>query len=141
MAFSPDGRSILTGSRDGMARLWDGEIGQPVGRPLDYGSQVSAVAFSRDGKTIVAGGRDGKVRLWDVASGHHLGQPVELGSRITAVALSPDGKTILTGSSDKTARSVGRRHRPATRSTHAAFGLCGLRGVQPGRQDDPHRER
>ena len=57
VAFSPDGRSILTGSADGMARVWDGEVGQHVGRPLDFGGDVGMLAFNPDRKTLLAGGR------------------------------------------------------------------------------------
>jgi tetratricopeptide (TPR) repeat protein len=105
VAFSPDGRSILAASEDGMARVWDGDAGRPAGRLLDYGSRVVApVAFGHGGKVLLAAGRDGRVQVWDVASGQLLAQPVEQGSQINSIALSPEGKTILTGGGDNSAR-------------------------------------
>ena len=61
MAFSPDGKTVLTGSVDGTARLWDAATGQPIGPPLPHQSGVWAVAFSPDGKTVLdrERGRDG----------------------------------------------------------------------------------
>src|SRR5262249_29796294 len=53
VAFSPDGRRILTGSADQTARLWDAVTGRPLGKPLAHDGPVLAVAFSPDGRTIL----------------------------------------------------------------------------------------
>src|SRR5262249_55250758 len=58
-AFSPDGRTVLTGSLDGTARLWDAATGRPVGEPLRLGGAVWSVALSPDGKTVATGGGGG----------------------------------------------------------------------------------
>ena len=50
VAFSPDGKTVLTGSLDKTARLWDANTGQPVGPPLPHQGFVYAVAFSPDGR-------------------------------------------------------------------------------------------
>src|SRR5439155_527096 len=69
VAFGPDGRSAVTGSRDGTARLW--ELAAPPVRPalLRHAGHVRVVAFSPDGRTAVTGGDDGVARLWDAATG------------------------------------------------------------------------
>jgi WD40 repeat protein len=104
VAFSPDGQTVLTGSADGRAQLWDVATGQPRGQPLWHDDTVYAVAFSPDGKTVLTGSEDKTARRWDAATGAPLGPPLRHEGRVYAVAFSPDGKTVLTGSDDKTAR-------------------------------------
>jgi tetratricopeptide (TPR) repeat protein len=67
VAYSPDGKTVLTGSWDKTARLWDAATGQPLGLPMTHQGIVWAVAFSPDGKTILTGSLDSKARLWDVS--------------------------------------------------------------------------
>ena len=60
MAFSPDGKTVLTGSSDKTARLWDAATGRPLGLPMKHQDLVRAVAFSPDGKTVLTGSADGR---------------------------------------------------------------------------------
>ena len=70
MAFSPDGKRIVSGSCDNTVRVWDADTGQPVGQPLTgHTDAVTSVAFSPDGKRIVSGSDDKTVRVWDADTG------------------------------------------------------------------------
>ena len=101
-AWSPDGARILTGSRDGIARVWDARTGKTT-LELTHQRPVNAVAWSPDGARILTGSRDGTARVWDARTGKTT---LELTHTdwVTAVAWSPDGARILTGSDDRTAR-------------------------------------
>ncbi|MEG4489742.1 nSTAND1 domain-containing NTPase, partial [Microcoleus sp. D3_18_C4] len=74
VAFSPDGKLIVSGSNDNTVRLWDTK-GNPVTQPFQgHEDFVRSVAFSPDGKLIVSGSHDKTVRLWDI-QGNPIGQP------------------------------------------------------------------
>jgi eukaryotic-like serine/threonine-protein kinase len=51
-AISPDGKTVLVGSADGTARLWDAATRQPIGPALQHQGRVEHVAFSPDGRTL-----------------------------------------------------------------------------------------
>ncbi len=104
VAFSPDGKAVLTGSDDQTARLWDTLTGRPIGPPLTHQGVVWSVAFSPDGKAVLTGSYDQTARLWDAATGRPIGPPLAHQGVVTRVAFSPDAKAVLTGSADKTAR-------------------------------------
>ena len=65
VAISQDNRFILTGSKDGVARVWniDGEIQLEISA---HQEGVNALTFGPDGNSILTGGADGYVRLWDL---------------------------------------------------------------------------
>jgi len=102
ISFSPDGKSILTGSQDSTARLWDlqGNLLQLFKGHL---GRITSVTFSPDAKTLLTGSVDKTARLWDL-QGNMLQEFIGHQGIVYSVAYSPDGKTILTGSIDKTAR-------------------------------------
>jgi WD40 repeat protein len=106
VAFSPDGKTLASGSSDETVRLWDLATRQLLGEPLvGHSNSVLSVAFSPDGKTLASGSFDDTVRLWDLATRQPLGEPLVGHSLVvTSMAFSPDGKTLASGSYDFTVR-------------------------------------
>ena len=74
VSFSPDGRTLASGSENGRIRLWDVASGQAKALLEGHSSEVRSVAFSPDGQTLASGSgrRDRTVRLWDVATGQEM---------------------------------------------------------------------
>jgi WD40 repeat protein len=104
VAFSPDGKSVITASSDTTAQFWDAATGRPIGQPLTHRGSVNAVAFSPDGKSVITGSNDGTAPLWNAATGRPLGQTLAHQTLVASAAFSRDGKNVVTGSLDKTAQ-------------------------------------
>ncbi|MBA2227511.1 WD40 repeat domain-containing protein [Thermogemmata fonticola] len=104
VAFSPDGRSALSGSLDTTLRLWDVSTGKEIRQFTGHTDWVFSVAFSPDGRSALSGSRDKTLRLWEVATGKEIRRFTGHTSGVESVAFSPDGRYALSGSSDKTLR-------------------------------------
>ncbi len=122
LAFSPDGRRLLSGSYDETVRLWDVDSGREIRRFEGHTDQVRSVAFSPDGRYALSSSWDKTVRLWDVKSGHQIRQFKGHSERVKGVAFSPDGRYALSGSWDRTVRlwdvETGREIRRFEGHTH-----------------------
>ncbi len=67
IAFSPDGKTIVSGSADKTVRLWDAQTGKELQR-IEAPAMVWSVAFSPDGHFIIMGINDGSVEIQEVKS-------------------------------------------------------------------------
>ena len=111
VAFAPDGRQVVSGGRDGAARLWDVST-WTIQRPfLGHVNQVRSVAFDPRGNQVATASSDGTARVWPTSGD---GAPIRLSGHtnfVNDVAFGESGSTV-TASTDATARTWGASGRP-----------------------------
>jgi len=69
VAFSPDGRTLASGSEDNTIKLWNVATGKNTATLKGHTDIVWSVSFSPDGKTLASGSSNNTVKLWDVKTG------------------------------------------------------------------------
>jgi ankyrin repeat protein len=101
-AFSPDGRKLVVGLRDGGILVYDTSSWSESLSIPGHSTSVRSLAVSKDGATLVSAGTNDELRLWDARSGRQLFSAAEQGG---AVAFSPDGSAFA-GGTTRTGRIV-----------------------------------
>lgn len=108
LAFSPDGKYILTASLDKKVRVWDVLTGKEIAH-MTHGLDITAIAFSPDSKFVVSAGCDqpkgptfcaqGSARVWEAATGKEIARITQAG-RVKYAVFSADGQLIISGGCD-----------------------------------------
>jgi WD40 repeat protein len=109
LAFTTDGRALVTAGRDGLVRVWSLPVGvepKPAAQLGRAGGPArTALALAADGRTLADGGADGSVRLWSAAwqpAGPELGRADGV---VRGLAFLPGGRLAAALDAGPQARS------------------------------------
>ncbi|AFZ55906.1 NACHT and WD40 repeat domain-containing protein [Anabaena cylindrica] len=104
LAFSPNGKYLVTGDSDGRVQIWNAVTGREILTFVDHSRVVWSVAWSGDGLTLASGSSDETVKLWDVQTGDCVQTLEGHSNGVRSVAWSGDGLTLASGSFDNTVK-------------------------------------
>ena len=102
VAFSSDGETLASASRDHTVRLWDVDTRTLKSTLEGHTDRVVSIAFSPDGNTLASASQDHTVRLWDVESATLKSALQGHTGWVSSVAFSPDGETLASTGYDQT---------------------------------------
>jgi RNA polymerase sigma factor (sigma-70 family) len=86
VVFLPDGKSLLSGSVDGLFRLWETATGKELRRFGYQPGEVRQLALAPDGKTLLCLGGDRRLGVWDIAEPQKQPQFLEAPAPLAAPA-------------------------------------------------------
>ncbi|MCE9533351.1 MAG: TIGR03067 domain-containing protein, partial [Planctomycetes bacterium] len=96
IAFSPDGKRLVTGGGDKAVSIWNAETGQRLQNLWGHAKYVHAVAYSPDGRDIASAGVDGQIKIWEADTGNErMTLRRDDDSPIWTIAYRPDGKRLI----------------------------------------------
>jgi WD40 repeat protein len=95
LAFSRDGRWLVSSYNDGAILLWDMKERKRAASFNEHSASVFAVAFSPDGKRLVSASEDQSVIVWNAETGSKEAVLQGHTTRVTGAAFSPDGNWLV----------------------------------------------
>ena len=101
VAFSPDSKTLTSGSADNTIILWDATTGQYKQTLIGHKRAVYSIAFTPDGQTLASGSWDRTIKLWDTTTWKYRHTLVGHEKVVYCVGFSPDGQILASGGADK----------------------------------------
>jgi eukaryotic-like serine/threonine-protein kinase len=95
LAFSPDGKTLVSGGIDHKVVHWDAATLQERTRWEDFPDDINCIRFSADGRLIATAGEEKRVRIWDAQSGQLVQSWTDFVLPVAAVFFTPDGTQLL----------------------------------------------
>lgn len=106
--FADDGQAFVTGSRDGMVRIWDAPEFTVQQTWQGSDSAINSVAMSSDSSWVASGDQAGSVRLWQNRSLSITRDLTREAAPVSSLRFSPDGRSLAVATGTATTTTAGR---------------------------------
>lgn len=100
VAFSPDGKTIASGSADRSIRIWDVESGELLQTLAAHDATVGTLAFSPDGSQLASAAWDGSLIVWETVGWEPVWGSSQHDQRVYSLGYSIDGSLLATGAGE-----------------------------------------
>jgi len=101
LALSPDGKTLVTGSKDKTVRIWDLNTSKVIRTLQGHSDEITSLAFSKDGTQLASSSKDQTIRVWNLSStDEHRNFDGHEGYVWSAI-FSPDGKIFASAGADR----------------------------------------
>jgi WD40 repeat protein len=104
MTFTPDGKILITGSRDTTIKFFEMPQLNEIRTLRGHQGWVRALAVSPDGRVLVSGSDDHTIRFWDIATGRLIRTLKGHTGGVRGLCFSPDGLRLASASWDRTVK-------------------------------------
>jgi WD40 repeat protein len=142
LATTPDGKQVVTGSRDYTIKIWDVESGILIRTLAGHKDWVNVAVITPDGRRIISGAgdsgkgnslnsKDNTIKIWDLESGAELFTLAGHTMEICRLVISPDGRCIVSASSDHTIRLWDLGQRMEIRTLSNGYDWPGVLDITP----------
>jgi WD40 repeat protein len=92
---TPDGRRVVSASRDHTLKVWDLETGAETATLTGHTDWVNGCAVNPDGRRVVSASEDGTLKVWDLETGAETATLTGHTGPVSGCAVSPDGRHIV----------------------------------------------
>ena len=103
LQFSPNGKYLVTGDRNGGVHAWEAETGNEVLTLAGHKKAIAAIDWRTDSKLVLTASEDGTVKVWDGANGKQIKTWAACEAGVTDASFTRDG-LIVTGGRDHLVR-------------------------------------
>jgi len=103
LAWTADGRMLISGSYDHRIRTWNTSAWQQLAVLTGHTGSVRGIAISLNGRILASASYDGTARLWNLDNGQPIGSPLQHPEVVRCMSFSTDGKLLATGCDDHNA--------------------------------------